>query len=357
VFINCGMGAGMKDSSSVYIDRCTYYGNFYALANYQKHEGDAGSNLTVTNSILSNSYELGYFNDEYSKIDISNSSDDTEKLPDGKNNLFMNPLFISPEQYDFSLIPGSALITAGINGKTIGASLKMPKLPASVMISDIAYLTKSGTEDLEFIGLYNPGELPIPLDSCLFNSGVQFMFPAGASIAAKGKIYITSNAASSYWTGKNGMVYQWESGRLADEGEKIQLMNRFGKVIDQVIYDIKAPWPVTLNTQQAISLSQYDVDNHFGENWKLMTLSEIAGVPALTTGASLSIYPNPSTGIFTINLPDGGARNYEVFNLQGNSIMKGMVVSGKVVIDLSGLDKGMYLFRSGAESGKLMLIK
>ena len=45
VFINCGMGAGMKDSSSVWIDHCTYYGNVFALANYQKHLGDAGSNL------------------------------------------------------------------------------------------------------------------------------------------------------------------------------------------------------------------------------------------------------------------------------------------------------------------------
>ena len=357
VFINCGMGAGMKDSSSVYIDHCTYYGNFYALANYQKHEGDAGSNLVVTNSILSNSYELGYFNDEYSKIDISNSSDDTEKLPDGKNNLFLNPLFISPEQYDFSLFSGSALTVAGTDGKTIGANLKMPKIPVSVMISDIAYLTKQGGEDLEFIGLYNPGEIPIPLDSCLFNSGVQFMFPAGSSIAAKGKIYITSNAASSFWNGKTGMVYQWESGRLADEGEKIQLMNKYGKVMDQVIYDIKAPWPVPLNSQQAISLSRYDVDNHFGENWKLSTLSEIAGIPTLSTGKSISIYPNPSTGIFTIGELDGDTRNYEVFNLQGKSIQKGIVVSGKATINLSGLENGMYLFRSGAESGKLMLIK
>jgi len=126
--------------------------------------------------------------------------------------------------------------------------------------------------------------------------------------------------------------------------------------MDQVIYDIKAPWPVPLNTQQAISLSRYDVDNHFGEYWKLSTLSEIAGIPSLITDKSLSIYPNPSTGIFTISEMDG-ARNYEVLNLQGKTILKGMVVSGQVQIDLSGLDNGMYLFRSGAESGKLMLIK
>jgi len=357
VFINCGMGAGMKDSSSVYIDHCTYYGNFYALANYQKHEGDAGSNLVVTNSILSNSYELGYFNDEYSKISISNSSDDTEKLPEGNNNLYLNPFFISPEQYDFSLFSGSGLIGAGSNGKTIGANLKMPKLPASVMISDIAYQTKQGNEDLEFIGLYNPGELSISLDSCIFNSGVQFMFPTGSSIGAKGKIYITSNAASTYWTNKIGMVYQWVSGRLADEGEKIQLMNKYGKVIDQVIYDSKAPWPVPVNTQQAISLSRYDVDNHFAENWKLVSLSGIADVPSLSTGKSISIYPNPSTGIFTINELDGGNRSYEVFNLQGKAIIKGIVVAGHATIDLSGLENGMYLFRSGAELGKLMLMK
>ena len=277
---------------------------------------------------------------------------------DSNTGYFSHPvIFISPEQYDFSLFSGSGLIGAGTNGKTIGANLKMPKMAASVMISDIAYLTKQGTEDLEFIGLYNPGELSIQLDSCMFNSGVQFRFPAGSSIGAKEKIYITSNAASTFWDGKKGIVYQWESGRLADEGEKIQLMNKYGKVLDQVIYDIKAPWPVPLNSQQAISLSRYDVDNHFAENWKLLTLTEIAGVTELSASKSVSIYPNPSTGVFTISELEGGTRSYEVFNLQGKAIKKGLVVLGQATIDLSALENGMYLFRSGAESGKLMLMK
>jgi len=301
VFINCGMGAGMKDSSSVEIDHCTYYGNFLGLANYQKHAGDAGSNLVVSNSILSNSYELGYFNDEFSKGDISNSSDDTEKLPDGKNNLEVNPLFKNPVLYDFPLLSGSPLIGSGTHGKTIGANLKLPKIPASVMISDIAYKSLQSAEDIEFIGLYNPGDSCIQLDSCTFSSGIQFTFPTGASIGAKEKIYITLNAASSFWDGKDVVVYQWESGRLSDQGEKIQLMNKYGMVIDQVIYGNNAPWPVPQDSQHAISLSSYTVDNHFGEYWKLQSISEIASVPIPSTNKSSSLYPNPSTGVNTVS--------------------------------------------------------
>jgi hypothetical protein len=190
----------------VKIDHCTYYGNFYAIANYQKHPGDAGANAVITNSILSNSYESGYINDEYSAIHISNSSDDTEKLPDGKNNLHVNPLFSNPTYYDFSLLSGSPLVGAGTDG-TMGAYLKVPEVAPSLMISNIAYFTELGKEDLEFIGLYNPSNSRILLDSCEFTKGITFKFPTGASIGAKEKIYVTSNAASSFWTGKGAVVY------------------------------------------------------------------------------------------------------------------------------------------------------
>jgi len=357
IFINCGMGAGMKDSSSVVIDHCTYYGNYFALANYQKHAGDAGSNLVVTNSILSNSYELGYFNDEFSKIDISNTSDDTEKLPDGKNNVVGNPLFADPVQYDFSLLAGSPLIGSGTFGKNLGANLKLPKLPISAMISDIAYASDPGKEDLEFIGLYNPGDSPIQLDSCMFTSGINFTFPLGVTLTPKEKIYVTSLATSTFWNSKGAVVYQWESGHLDDAGEKIQLVNIFGKVIDQVIYNNKAPWPVLPNTSVGISLNRYDVDNHFGEYWKLLPLSEMVGVSKESNDRLFSIYPNPSKGVVTISGLKSDAQNYELFNLQGKLIMKGIALSGQVTLDLSGLDNGMYLIRSGSDTGKLVLMK
>ena len=346
----------MKDSSNVNIDHCTYYGNFYALANYQKHPGDAGSNLTVTNSVLSNSYELGYFNDEYSAISISNSLDDTEKLPSGNNNIHKNPFFRNPTEYDFTLLPESPLIGAGTNGTTIGANLLLPALPVSVMISDIAYVNEPGTENLEFIGLYNPGNSPISLDSCSFTEGITYIFQAGTAIEPKGKIYITSNSASLFWKGKGVVVYQWESGHLADEGEKIQLSNKYGKVIDQVVYNNKSPWPLPSKSSEGITLTRFDVDNHFGENWKLIPVAEMVSVPTLSKNNLFSVYPNPTTNTFTIKGLEKN-QSYEVINIQGKVITKGTVDSETISIDLSEQKNGIYLIRSGNVFRKILLMK
>lgn len=357
VFINCGMGAGMKDSSSVHIDHCTYYGNFYALANYQKHPGDAGSNLVVTNTILSNSYESGYFSDEFSALSISNSSDDTELLPAGKNNLNVNPLFTNVAVNDFSLLSGSPLIGAATDG-TIGANLKLPVLPVSAMISDIAYITDLGTEDLEFIGLYNPGDSRIQLDSCQFASGVTYLFPAGTSIGAKEKIYITSNAASAFWNDRGAKVYQWESGHLADEEEKIQLVNKYGKVIDQVIYNNKAPWPLPQNSNEGITLNSFDVDNHFGENWKLLSIDRMVSAPTISNSPSVTVYPNPATDQLRITVNGDTNLTGEMYSSLGQLVKQFKLDSNGVAkVDVSSLNKGIYMIRIGTYRSKVVIFK
>ena len=356
VFINCGMGAGMKDSSSVRIDHCTYYGNFFALANYQKHAGDAGSNLFVTNSILSNSYELGYFNDEYSKIDISNSTDDTEQLPAGNNNQFINPQFVNPEFNDFSFLPGSSLLNAGNDGKNIGANLKLPTLPVSILISDIAYVSDLGLEDLEFIGLYNPGESSYPLDSSTFTSGIKFTFPAGVSIAPKEKIYITSLASSSFWNDKGAAVYQWESGHLDDAGEKIQLMNIYGKVIDQVVYNNKAPWPLPTNSSEGISLTRYDVDNHFAENWIKRPITEMVNTSIHSTDKLFAVYPNPTRGPVTFRHDMNASQQFDLYNLTGQKVRSQKVENGET-IDLSAFAGQILFARIGNKMVKIVVLK
>jgi len=357
VFLNCGMGAGMKDSSSVKIDHCTYYGNFYAIANYQKHPGDAGAHAVITNSILSNSYESGFINDEYSAIKISNSSDDTEKLPDGYNNLYTNPLFTNPVNFDFSLMSGSPLIGAATNGN-IGANLKLPILPISVMISDIDYFTEPGAEDLEFIGLYNPGNSSFLLDSCSFTSGFTYTFPKGISIGPKEKIYITSNAASTFWTRKKVAVYQWESGRLADEGEKIQLVNKYGKVIDQVIYNNKTPWPVLQNSQEGITLNRFDVDNHFGEYWKLVPIDEMVGVQVISLNKLVKVYPNPGSDKIRITFNGQSNLSGEIYSSTGQLVKQFKLdQSGSATVNVSTFTNGIYLLKLGTVTEKVLIAR
>ncbi|MDD4821859.1 MAG: lamin tail domain-containing protein [Bacteroidales bacterium] len=356
VFLNCGMGAGMKDSSSVVIDHCTYYGNNIAIANYQKHAGDAGANALVTNSILSNSYTSGYQNDDYSAIQISNSSDDTEQLPEG-NNLFGNPMFTNPTFYDFSLLAGSPLIGTAIDGGNIGANITLPEIAPSVMISDIAYFTEAGTEDLEFIGLYNPGNTPISLDSYMFNKGVTFQFPAGTAISPKEKVFVTSNPFATYWENRNEPIYQWASGRLADEGEMIQLADKYGMIIDQVTYNNNSPWPTIQASNQGLTLKGYDMDNHFGESWKLLALDKILTGQSLTSHRLVSVNQDPSTGVYTVTGLKSEAGNYEVFNLQGRLVQTGVYNLGKATVDLAGQADGIYFIRLGEDSAKIIRMK
>lgn len=355
VFLNCGMGAGMKDSSSVVIDHCTYYGNVLAIANYQKHAGDAGANALVTSSILSNSYTSGYQSDEYSAIQIKYSADDTELLPEG-NNLFGNPMFTNPNLYNFSLLAGSPLIGTADHGN-MGANITLPEIAPSVMISDIAYFTDAGMEDLEFIGLYNPGNTLISLDSCMINKGVTFQFPAGTSISPKEKVFVTSNPYATYWENRNEPIFQWESGRLADEGETIQLTDKYGMIIDQITYNNNSPWPTIQASNQGLTLNSYDVDNHFGESWKLLALDKILTGQSLTSNRLITINQDPSSGVYTVSGLKSEAGNYEVFNLQGRLVQTGTYDFGKATIDLSGQTDGVYFIRLGEDSAKIIRMK
>jgi hypothetical protein len=354
VFENCNYGAGLKDSSRVVIDQCTYYGNNVGIAVYEKNPGDAGANVKVTNTILSNSYTAGYTVDSFSTIAITHSGGDTEKLPEGWDNVYGNPLFENPVLSDFTLTANSPFKSAGIDGE-LGAGISISGVEPKIMISAIAYLTDLQVEDLEFVGIYNPSLSSVNLSGYQFTKGITFTFPEWLSIGPGETFFVTSNSNSSFWDGRGAMVFQWESGRLADEGETIQLVDNLGMISDQVIYNNKKPWPVLQNAQMGIELSRYDVDNHFGEYWKQLSLDEIVGTERLTVNNTFRIYPNPSNGLITISGLEGNNPLIEVYNLQGRNVKTEMLSHGVNTLDLSGLNNGVYLIHSAGKYGKVIL--
>ncbi|MFA9389687.1 MAG: lamin tail domain-containing protein [Prolixibacteraceae bacterium] len=357
LFTNCNMGVGVKDSSNVKIDHCTFYGVGLPIHTYEKIAGRAGGNVVVTNSILSNSYEASYLCDEFSSIDISFSASDNDRLPDNRKNIFVNPLFTNPTYFDFSLQANSPCINAGSIGN-IGSGLSDTGIEPEILISDIAYFTEAGAEDLEFVGLYNPGNSSVDVSRYVFQSGINFTFPDGANIRSKEKIYVTSNSASSFWDNKGAKVYQWESGRLDDKGEDIQLTNEVLTMIDEVDYNNKAPWPLPAHAFQAISLSQFDVDNHFGENWVLKTYDDIVSIEDLSLETEqFEMYPNPATGIVFIQGNDIEGKMLTIYNLSGVTVQSQMLNASQSNFSITNLTPGMYLVRCGQITQRLMVLK
>ncbi len=357
LFTNCNLGAGVKDSSYAEIDHCTFYGVGTPVATYEKNTGRAGGNLKVTNSILSNAYEASYLCDQYSTIDISFSASDNNRLPDGKHNLFVNPQFNNPTIFDFSLKSNSSCIAAGSNGN-MGSGLTDTGIEPEVLISDIAYFTESTAEKLEFIGIYNPGNSRVDISGYQFISGISYTFPEGVSIAPNEKIYVTSNAASSFWDGKGASLYQWESGKLADEGEDIQLVNEVTTMIDEVAYGTKSPWPVITNSNQAITLTRFDVDNHFGENWVLIDFDDVVGRKnPVKKDVALKVFPNPTSGIVCISGAEMKNQNAEIYNLNGLKVQTDKLNGINPTIDLSRLHQGVYLLKMNTLTQRIVLLK
>ena len=99
--------------------------------------------------------------------------------------------------------------------------------------------------------------------------------------------------------------------------------------------------------------SQYDANSNEesllqnGGIWSLVTVDVIQSVNEINNSTSFTVYPNPSNGVFNINLNTDKAEQLTltVNNIVGQTVMTKQVrVSGKTneTISLEGYDKGIY---------------
>jgi hypothetical protein len=67
----------------------------------------------------------------------------------------------------------------------------------------------------------------------------------------------------------------------------------------------------------------------------------------------ISIYPNPATQVLTVETQREA--QYSIYDLQGQSVMKGDLQSGKNTLNVSGLAKGFYTIKIGDYNQKIVL--
>ena len=76
-------------------------------------------------------------------------------------------------------------------------------------------------------------------------------------------------------------------------------------------------------------------------------MSVLVGITEYSNPTSFSIYPNPTTGVFTVKVAQGTIR---IYDLIGNIILE----STKPEIDLSGHASGVYFIKVGETVRKLI---
>ena len=359
VFVNCNMGVGVKDSARVEVDRSVFYNNVNGVSAFEKNRGRAGGNISVTNSILSNSSHAPYYVDSKSTVEISHSLSDNTLLPREAGNLFGNPMFSDPSFFNFTLLPGSPGILSGSLGNesvNMGTQLEIGELEPSIMISRI-FVNADGLDLPEFICLYNPSFARVDLTGYAVTKGITATIPEGTTLAGRAFLYLSDNATDPLWEQVERPVLQWQEGKLSNNGESIQLEDSHGIVIDYLRYEDDGFWPPEgFSGEGFFELIGPGLDNHFAENWVSKQVSMTVSADGATIPDVFSIYPNPARDRVSIKAPDLSNQAIELFNFSGQKLGEVRLnVLGEASIDLSAYPPGLLFIRAGNRVGKVVL--
>ncbi|MFT6865613.1 MAG: hypothetical protein ACJA08_000436 [Cyclobacteriaceae bacterium] len=358
LFLNCNMGMGLKDSCRVTIDRCTFYGNNYAVSCFEKNIGDAGGNVKITNSILSNSGEASYLIDLKSTFSAKYSLSDNDALSANSSNIFGNPLFENPTIFDFRLKSQSLGIGNGLNSGVptdLGAGFHDLNMTPPIMIAEIF----SNLESLnlpEYIMLVNPATTAQNVSGYYLSKGVTGILPDGVIIPPFDTLYFSDNVSSTFWDEISKAVYPWQEGKLSNNGEAIELRESHGIIVDYVVFD-ENTWPKMSGANNfSWQLSDLNVDNHFSEYWLAVAMQDAPPL-GINPVDDFTIYPNPTANQVFIRNSTGDQQKVLVYSIGGALIKtQNLDQDGTGVIEISDLSKGIYLFKIGNSVHRIVKI-
>ncbi len=149
------------------------------------------------------------------------------------------------------------------------------RLPA-ININEIHYNPTApagqNADALQFIELYNAEANAVDLSGFTFTEGIAFIFPEGTTIKAREHIVIAANPAAlraAVAVPANSQIFQWTSGELANSGEKLELSDAWGHVIDAVRYDDAGEWTDEPDGRgPSLELVNPAVPNDLGGAWQ-----------------------------------------------------------------------------------------
>jgi len=161
------------------------------------------------------------------------------------------------------------------------AILWVPQSATALVISEIMYHPADQAESLEFIELYNDRAVFEDLSGCAFTNGIEYIFEPNTILGAKQHMVIARDPAAveaAYGIIRPSRIKGPFSGRLGNDGERIELRNENGGVLISFRYGAGAPWPVSPDgTGHSLTLAKLGGDPAEATTWAPST--SIGGTP------------------------------------------------------------------------------
>ncbi|HEY3392833.1 MAG TPA: lamin tail domain-containing protein, partial [Lacipirellulaceae bacterium] len=137
-----------------------------------------------------------------------------------------------------------------------------------------------------YVELFNAGNAPVELSGWRLSNAVSYTIPNGTVLGSGQYLLISQHPAEL--AGRYGVQSLGPfDGRLANEGETLELLNAAGVVQDFVDYQLGFPWPTIGDVPgRSIQLVHPALDNELGGSWR-----------------SALVTPGAANSVFAFNAP------------------------------------------------------
>lgn len=121
---------------------------------------------------------------------------------------------------------------------------------ANVVINEVFYNAPDDLDDLQWVEFHNNSDQPADVSGWTLDDGKLYAFPANTRIAPNGYLIVSLNIdrfAKTYGDRAVGPLKR----PLKRSGEKLELKDGSGKMVDMARYKDRAPWPVSADGYSA----------------------------------------------------------------------------------------------------------
>jgi hypothetical protein len=116
--------------------------------------------------------------------------------------------------------------------------------PQSVVtFNELMYHPAAPQTSGEWIELHNQHSVDVDLSGWRLDGGVDFVFPQGTTIKGAGYLVIAANPGV-FQSATNTAAIGPFANVLSDDGETVTLKNKNGRVMDEIAYNDRFPWPI-----------------------------------------------------------------------------------------------------------------
>ena len=208
---------------------------------------------------------------------------------------------------------------AVVVGPAVVAAAPAHAAPSDIVITELMYHAPDGDAtfaNLEFIELTNTGPDPVDLSGWSFTAGItlatgDLKLPSGTVVPPGG--FLVGSSDTALFSARYGRSadFSYAGTSLSNGGEQVRLVDAAAGVVDDVVYDDAAPWPVAPDGfGPSLELSSLGDDNALATSWHASTVD--FGTP----GAANSIAPLALSGVVAV--PTSPAPN-QSFTIQATA--------------------------------------